>query len=122
MADRKGNRFNPDGYEKGIFNFVRIVRKIDREESALKIRDLHITGHDLIEMGLSPGPLFSDILNQLLEAVMDDPDLNRREWLMERAKGYAEEFLETGTIQFPKRRDTEDDTIDAPSEFTERDF
>ena len=44
MADRKGNRFNTDEYERGIFHFLRNVRKIDRDESATKIRDLKISG------------------------------------------------------------------------------
>jgi len=103
MADRKGNQFNADGYEKGIFHFLRTVRAIDRAEDALTVRDLAISGYDLIQMGLTPGPVFSVILDQLLEEIIDDPSLNNREWLLERANGFAEEYWKTGTIAIPEK-------------------
>jgi tRNA nucleotidyltransferase (CCA-adding enzyme) len=56
---------------------------------ALKITDLAIGGKDLIEMGLSPGPIFSDILHTLLERVLDDPSLNTREFLLPLAEDLA---------------------------------
>jgi tRNA nucleotidyltransferase (CCA-adding enzyme) len=85
MADRKGNRANNDEYERGIFHFLRNVRKIDREENALKIRDLKITGYDLMAIGLEPGPIFRRIMEELLEEVLDTPALNEREYLLKKA-------------------------------------
>ncbi len=103
MADRKGNKFNEPGYEKGIFHFLRNLRRIDRDEDALKVRDLKISGHDLMEMGLEPGPIFSTILDQLLEEVLDEPSRNNRQWLLERALEFAEEYKQTGKITIPER-------------------
>lgn len=88
MADRKGNSFNSDAYERGIFNFLRNVRKIDRQESVLKVRDLKISGYDLMEMGLLPGPLFRRILETLLEEVLDNPEKNQQEYLLARTKEF----------------------------------
>ena len=110
MADRKGNQLNSDGYEKGIFHFARTVRKINRAEDALKVRDLHISGHDLMDLGLTPGPIFSTILNQLLEEALDDPSLNCREWLLPRARDFAEEYKQTGKITLPQRVTPDEET------------
>lgn len=107
MADRKGNRLNDDGYERGIFHFVRTLKKIDRDAEALTLRDLNIDGYDLMNLGLKPGPIFSEILDQLLEYVLDDPALNQREWLLERAKEFAEEFARTGKITKSQNNDIE---------------
>ena len=53
------------------------------EGRTLSIQDLHINGHDLMEMGYRPGPLFGQCFNHLLQCVVDgkfqnDPCLLRR--------------------------------------------
>ena len=59
--------------------------------AALGVRDLRIDGNDLIaELGLGPGPLLGVILRTLLEAVVEDPGLNERGALLERARQIAE--------------------------------
>ncbi|MGC9327459.1 MAG: HD domain-containing protein, partial [Candidatus Hinthialibacter sp.] len=113
MADRKGNRLNNDGYEKGIFHFLRTVRQIDRDEDALTVQKLQISGYDLIQMGLRPGPVFSLILNHLLEEVLDDSSRNNRDWLLQRAREYAEEYKSTGRIAPIEQSDSnEEDRMD----------
>ncbi len=110
MADRKGNHLNEDGYEKGIFHFVRTVRKIDRAEDALTVQKLRINGYDLMNLGLKPGPIFSQILNSLLEDVLDHPALNDRDYLLDRARAMAEEYLRTGSLPIhPKPAEWEDE-------------
>jgi tRNA nucleotidyltransferase (CCA-adding enzyme) len=52
----------------------------------LTLRDLAITGKDLIaELQLTPGPQLGALLEQLLVLVLDDPSLNERGTLLERA-------------------------------------
>jgi len=103
MADRKGNRLNNDGYEEGLFHFMRSVRKIDLAEDALTVQKLEIGGDDLIAMHLKPGPVFSQILNQLLEEVIDDPLLNNHQRLLQRAGEFAAQIKETGQLILPQR-------------------
>jgi tRNA nucleotidyltransferase (CCA-adding enzyme) len=51
---------------------------------------LAISGDDLIaELGIAPGPLIGRLLAALLEAVLEDPQLNSRERLLELARGMA---------------------------------
>lgn len=49
----------------------------------LEIGDLAIGGGELRALGLPPGPLFGEILRDLLERVTDDPSLNTRDGLEE---------------------------------------
>jgi len=58
------------------------------EENAIKVTDLDINGHVIMqEFGVAPGPIIGKILNELLELVLDDPALNTRDVLVERARG-----------------------------------
>jgi hypothetical protein len=52
----------------------------------LSVGDLAVDGNDLIRAGLKPGPRFGRILEELLERVLEDPGLNRRETLLELAE------------------------------------
>ena len=54
--------------------------------SAHRLSDLAVDGTDLIELGYRPGPALGGALDQLLHDVVDDPGLNSRETLLERAR------------------------------------
>ena len=82
MADRKGN-----GARKGLpAPIERLKKRIDHvieQENAFSVRDLNINGTILMdEFGLTPGPIIGIVLNHLLEAVLDNPELNEREKLI----------------------------------------
>jgi tRNA nucleotidyltransferase/poly(A) polymerase len=51
-----------------------------------RLQDLAIDGSDLIALGLEEGPALGRALQELLEAVVDDPALNTREQLLARAR------------------------------------
>ena len=69
---------------------------IIEEENAITVKDLKIDGNDLInEFNLNPGPLIGKILNYLLDLILDEPELNNREFLMEKTKN----FLESNNIK-----------------------
>ncbi|MFO7894781.1 MAG: CCA tRNA nucleotidyltransferase [Longimicrobiales bacterium] len=59
------------------------ARRVLRQVPPLSTDDLAISGHDLKALGLEPGPRFKTILESLLDRVMDDPELNRREPLLD---------------------------------------
>lgn len=62
--------------------FIRRLRQIRRESPALSVGDLAIGGADLRALGIPAGPLYGEILRDLLERVTDDPSLNTRERLV----------------------------------------
>ena len=59
-----------------------LLNKILQEQSAFAIKDLAINGHDLIAIGLKPGPKFSRYLQKCLEAVMDGTCENNHDELL----------------------------------------
>lgn len=90
MADRAGNRKQPRRLEPGLYEAVRMLRQIERDQDALDLKDLEINGLDLLEMGLKPGPLVGRILRELLEQVLADPRLNERATLLDLARRLAD--------------------------------
>jgi tRNA nucleotidyltransferase (CCA-adding enzyme) len=55
--------------------------------AALGPKDLALKGNDLLRgLGLTPGPLVGELLNELVEVVTEDPRLNERERLLEEAR------------------------------------
>lgn len=65
------------------------VAKVIAAGAAFSTKDLAISGRDLMSLGLHPGPLFGEILRTLLDEVVEDPALNQRETLLERARDLA---------------------------------
>ena len=55
-------------------------------ESPHRLVDLAVTGRDLLELGYREGPEVGRVLHLLLEAVVEDPSLNTRDGLVERAR------------------------------------
>jgi tRNA nucleotidyltransferase (CCA-adding enzyme) len=54
---------------------------------ALTIKDLQVTGKNLIEqLGITSGPVIGELLRKLLEEVLEAPEHNERERLLERAR------------------------------------
>ena len=51
----------------------------------LLVSDLALDGRGLISIGLKPGPHFAQILGGLLDWVLQDPERNQHDLLVERA-------------------------------------
>ncbi len=65
---------------------TRIVRLLE-QPAALQRSDLAIDGHDVMrELGVGPGPRVRAALEALLEEVLDLPERNTREYLLERLR------------------------------------
>lgn len=77
-----------DGATYALFvEFACRARAVAAQAPALAVRDLAVTGKDLMdEVGLPPGPAIGRVLAALLDAVLDDPSVNRRETLLLRAR------------------------------------
>ncbi len=58
---------------------------LDKQE-CVSLKELAVNGRDLIEEGFQPGKELGDILNRLLEAVIEHPELNQKETLLEMVK------------------------------------
>lgn len=89
-ADRKGNG-SRQGLPAPIRRLEERIEKVLEQENAITVRDLNINGYDLMkEYGLQSGPLIGKVLNELLERVLDDPEINTGETL----RSFVPEILE----------------------------
>lgn len=90
LADAQSNpatAFKPEE----ITILQRRISEVRKQDMALKVTDLNITGEDLMEIGIKKGPKMGIILNELLDMVVEDPLLNTKEKLIKKAKELAKE-------------------------------
>lgn len=57
--------------------------QIMEKKQCVSLKTLAVTGSDLIAMGMKPGKGIGEMLNQLLELVLEKPERNTREILLE---------------------------------------
>ena len=81
-----GQRVDP----RSLDPLRRRIEAVIAAEEALSIKDLAIDGNDLAVLGVPRGPVMGRILSELLEAVIEDPELNdsdRLKDIAQRMKG-----------------------------------
>jgi tRNA nucleotidyltransferase (CCA-adding enzyme) len=61
------------------FRYEEIVKR----QECVSLKDLAVSGSDLIAEGMKPGKEIGEILNKLLEMVIENPELNSKEKLLE---------------------------------------
>ncbi len=67
-------------------------QKILEEDAAFKIADLKVCGNDVMEvLNISPGPEVGQVLKALFEEVLEDPEKNNSDYLLNKIKQYKEE-------------------------------
>ena len=57
-------------------------REIQEKEQCVSLKTLAVTGRDLMEAGMAPGKELGETLNRLLEAVLEHPEWNKKEILL----------------------------------------
>lgn len=66
-----------------IDRWQRMYEKILDEKQCISLKTLAIKGQDMIDLGYKPGPELGANLNALLELVLDNPECNTREYLLQ---------------------------------------
>ena len=82
MLDEKISKIN-----SGVKRFEYIVENAQ----PLAVKDLAVTGADLIAAGVKPGPKMGDILKSMLDKVLDEPEANTKENLLKYMKTLVED-------------------------------
>nr|WP_034869297.1 HD domain-containing protein [Clostridium lundense] len=76
---------NPRFYEERHMKLLEIEKKLNsilQQRQCFSLKDLDVNGKDLIELGLAQGKEIGKMLNELLEIVMENPELNNKEELI----------------------------------------
>ncbi len=68
-------------------------KEVIEKNHCVNKKDLSVNGSDLIAMGMKPGEEIGVVLDLLFEIVLNDPRLNDREKLLERANKLATPFI-----------------------------
>ncbi len=86
LLGKRGTDGEPPPFEE-IERLARFREVVEQEQaSPHRLRDLAVDGNDLIALGCQPGPRLGRILHELLDVVVDEPDLNTRDQLLTLAK------------------------------------
>ncbi|MDR2802673.1 MAG: CCA tRNA nucleotidyltransferase [Treponema sp.] len=92
---RRSDSFGMTGVEPPLDLLLDFQYRIDstlEKGRALSVKDLAIGGRELIQAGIPSGERMGRILKYLMEAVIDDPEMNTPEKLLETALAAAETF------------------------------
>ena len=82
MGQHPDFRFRQDELDE----VKKTVDRLIEEDSCFKLRDLAVSGNDLIDLGIPAGREIGKILTGLLDAVMDEELENKKEILLAKAK------------------------------------
>lgn len=80
-----------------------LVQQVIDQQEAVTRQDLAINGKDLLDLGFKPGPDIGVVLNSLLAAVIENPELNNKESLLGIAQGFLAQ--RQSAWPFKKKRD-----------------
>ncbi len=62
------------------------IQKELKKKTALSLKSLAVNGRDLMAAGIPAGKELGRILNELLDCVLEDPEMNKKDVLLETAK------------------------------------
>lgn len=86
IADNIGNG-TKTGFPHYLEEFRSRIEGVLAARQALTLSDLKVGGEDVMrELGLPPGPRVGEVLGWLLEQVVEEPSLNERGRLLQRAR------------------------------------
>lgn len=88
-----------------------LIDQIQASGQATSLKDLKIGGKDLMALGIPAGPIYTQILNQLLQAVIDNPELNESNTLSQMAMQIAN-GEKTANILDPVRHELDPQVFD----------
>lgn len=100
LALRRADQIGTCGDRRPSASLEAFQKRLERvlaESRAFTRKDLAVDGNTLMaELGLEPGPQIGILLDQLLQAVLEDPALNEREKLLEIARRFYRQRMERG--------------------------
>lgn len=76
--------------EEHLETVQKLYEDILRKKQCVSLKELAVSGSDLIrENGMQPGKEVGEVLSCLLDLVIEDPALNQKETLLQRAKSFG---------------------------------
>ncbi len=85
-ADIQAMGMDRGEWKAEVEEWERFITLVYNEVPPLTRKDLAINGHDLMKLGISASPIMGEIQEILLAEIIDNPELNTREYLLKRVK------------------------------------
>ena len=85
--------YNFDSKMAYVDELEKAYKEIVEKNYCVNKKDLSVNGRDLIAMGMKPGEEIGVVLDLLFDIVINDPQLNEREKLLERANKLITPFI-----------------------------
>ena len=92
-ADALGAKIDEVEFDSRMQRFMEMANTERSRKIGSVYSELAVNGNDLVEIGIKPGPVMGNILRQLWEVVLDNPESNSREILLAKAKEFAAGIL-----------------------------
>jgi hypothetical protein len=93
---RRADAYGTAGIEPAADFLLPLVTRVDAilaGGKAFSLKDLAVSGKDLLAIGVKPGKNMGIILKELLETVVEDPNSNTKEKLLEIAGNLNRRYL-----------------------------
>ncbi len=81
--------FNQQSKLEKIEILKKCYEEVMEQGMCIQLKDLAVTGKDLIKAGMKPGQELGKVLGQMLEAVLEDPDMNEKDKLLTLVKRWG---------------------------------
>ncbi len=78
---------------QAICRLEEIYSEVCKANNCFKLKDLVISGSDLIKLGIAPGRGLGQILEAMLQDVIDEPEHNNREYLIDHLDEYRNQVV-----------------------------
>ena len=75
-------RMHDSAVGKNLVELKKRIEAVQKENSALSLKDLAVSGDDLAEAGIPRGKEMGRVLKELFDTVLDDPKENTKEKLL----------------------------------------
>jgi tRNA nucleotidyltransferase/poly(A) polymerase len=89
LADQGGKSQYPTDSSFNVDRQRELVQKVRDTGQATSTSMLAVNGNDLINAGMTPGPQMGEVLRQLTNDVIEDPELNTPDQLLQLARQYG---------------------------------
>ena len=83
--------FCPEPYKSRVTLVEQYSEEILRAGDCIRLKDMAVTGRELMDAGMKPGPEMGAVLNRLFQMVLNQPECNNKEYLMKSAEHLLEE-------------------------------
>lgn len=83
--------FCSNPYQAQLTVVEQFSEEILRAGDCIRLKDMAVTGRELMDAGMKPGPEMGAVLNRLFQMVLNRPECNNREYLMKSAEHFLEE-------------------------------